>query len=165
MCSQLVTGITLEEAIRQISYLRHHEQHFYALKLNKKYRFPDRLFNRRLCPKISARHRTGGCGYRITSLLQGKLQLEQWTSQPRPQAFPCFLTLHAKKSGRPGRFCDVICHDFCHSSLSPPTRPRNHVHVASYGSRDSGKSSLVPRPLPGDEAMANRSYQENCQQK
>ena len=63
---------------------------------------------------------------------------------------PMFFNITHKKSERPGRFCDIICHDFCHGSLSPPTCPCNHVHVASYGSKD---------------VVAKQSYQESYQQK
>ena len=66
-----------------------------------------------------------------------------------------FFNVTREKSGRPGRFCDVIityCHDFCRGSLSPPTRPRSRIHIASYGSlrasKDTVAKALVSRELP-----------------
>ena len=55
---------------------------------------------------------------------------------------PMFLNITCEKLERPGRFCDVIImyyHNFCCVSLSPPTRPCNHNHIASYGSSEPGK--------------------------
>ena len=66
-----------------------------------------------------------------------------------------FFNVTREKSGMPGRFCDVIityCHDFFCGSLSPPTRPCNRVHIASYGSlrasKDTVAKALVSRELP-----------------
>ena len=67
---------------------------------------------------------------------------------------PMCFNVTRKKSGRPDWFCDIICHDFCCGSLSPPTCPRNHVHIVSYGSLRASNNTV-----------ANRSYQESYQQK
>ena len=75
-----------------------------------------------------------------------------------------------QKSGRPGRFCDVMityCHDFCRGSLSPPTRPRNRVHIPSYGSLRASKDTVrIKRAANkndyGGRAWGRRYIEASC---
>ena len=85
----------------------------------------------------------GKGGYPACSPPPQGMRLHTCNSIASSPGLPMFFNVTREKLGRPGRFCDVICH----GSLSPPTRPRNHVHVASYGSKDTVAKRLY-RELP-----------------
>ena len=93
----------------------------------------------------------GAPGLKSPESIHGTKQLcdNYWlASSP---GLPMFFNVTYEKLGRPGQFCDVII-TCCHGSLSPPTRLRNRVHIASYGSlrasKDTVAKELVPRKLP-----------------
>ena len=49
-----------------------------------------------------------------------------------------FFNVSHEKSGRPGRSCDVMDMIWDMVSLSPPTRPRNLLHVEKLASTING---------------------------
>ena len=61
---------------------------------------------------------------------------------------PMFFNVSHEKSGRPGRSGDVIGRGLGRGCISPPTRPRNILHVCTE-LESSQHSKMAQRPNDG----------------